>query len=297
MATISPGRAVVRTTPLVAVVALGLGGLVRVNGGPPRPAIAATVATALVMSVAIGQAPARLAWRLEEFADQVPGEPEADVAWHGEQRLEWPELGLTVEGNIYRYGLQDFAVHVGSTTRYLSPARPREAARTALEELGERPALDDVSDRLPSIYPRLAGLKTGALAAFLAAIAVGLGGPLVAGGVYPLWWWWWLVPVGGVVFGGARWLGLAHVRRGCRTLAEELSYAGVEPGTMDRTGGRLRLSFEFDTTGGSVPVRCLAVPYGTMTATRPVDGDETVSTRLPDPGAVVDRVATWRRQR
>ncbi|PSQ17050.1 hypothetical protein BRD02_03950 [Halobacteriales archaeon QS_8_69_73] len=56
------------------------GGLVRLNGDL-RPAVAVTAATALVMSVALGPAPARLAFRLETFAGQVPGEPEATVAW------------------------------------------------------------------------------------------------------------------------------------------------------------------------------------------------------------------------
>ena len=64
---------------LVAAVAAGLGGLVQLNGYL-RPAVAVTAVTVPVMSVALEQAPARLAFRLEAFAGQVPGEPEATVA-------------------------------------------------------------------------------------------------------------------------------------------------------------------------------------------------------------------------
>ena len=65
---------------LVAAVAVGPGGLVRPNGDL-RPAVVVTAATVPVMSVTLGQAAARLAFRLETFAGQVPGEPEATVAW------------------------------------------------------------------------------------------------------------------------------------------------------------------------------------------------------------------------
>lgn len=295
MATISPVRAAARPLPFVLAVSLLLGGALGLDGDP-LPAVAATVVCAVVMGAVVGQAPARLARRLDEFAGQVPGEPEVSIAWHGAGTLEWPDLGLTVEGNVHRYRLQDVTVHVGQETRFPSATRPREAARAALDELGEEPALAGPEDRLPSLYPREAGLLTGVLAAVLAGSAVGLGGPLVAGGVYPLWWWW-LVPVAGVVAGLVRWLGLAHVRRALRSLAAELGYAGTEVGTVDRTGGRLRLTFAVRTTDGSVPVRCLAVPYGRMTATHPTDSGENASTRLPDPGPMADRIATWRRRR
>lgn len=292
MAPVSPGRTLVRTLPLVAVISLVFGGFLWLQGDP-RAAVVATLVTGVAMGFVFGQAPARLAWRLQEFANQVPGDPDATVAWHGEQTLEWPNRELTVEGNIHRYRLQDFAVHVGSSTRYLSATRPREAARTALEELGEDPALDDPSDRLPSLYPRLAGLKIGFLASVLAAIAVGLGGPVVAGGVYPLYWWV-LIPAAGVLAGLGRWLGLAHTQQAFRSLAEELRYGGVEVGTIDRIGGWIRLEFVVHTSRGSVPVGCLAVPFGPITADHPTDPDDSVSTRLPNSTPIADRVARWR---
>lgn len=293
MAPIPPGRAALRTAPLVLVVSLGLGGLLA-SQGDLRPAVAATVVTAAAMAVVIGQAPARLAWRLQEFAGQVPGEPDAAIAGHGEQTLEWPDLGLTVEGNVHRYRLQDFGVQVGPTHRYLSAGRPREAARTALDELGEPPALTDPSDRLPSCYPRLAGLKFGFLVAVLAGMAIGLGGPILARGVYPLWWWA-LAPLVGGLAGSLRWLGLVHVRRAVRSLAAALQYGGVELERIDRTAGWLRLEFTAHTTVGDVPIRCIAVPYGPMTAAHPTDPDETVSTRLPDPMPIAERTGGWRR--
>lgn len=293
MAPIPPGRAAARTAPVVLVVSLALGGLLYLQGDP-RPAIAATLVCVVVMGVVVGQAPARLAWRLGEFASQVPGEPDATVAWRGEQTLEWPDLGLTVEGNIHRYRLQDFAVHTGDDVRYLAATRPREAARTALEELGEAPAFAGPDDRLPSLYPRLAGLLTGFLGAVLAGIAVGLGGPVVAGGVHPLWWWT-VIPAVGVLAGGTRWLGLAHARRCYRGVADDLYERGVEVDRMDRTGGRIRIAVTVHTDVGGVPTRCVAVPYGLITATDPTDPDEAVAGRLPDPTPLADGIAQWRR--
>jgi hypothetical protein len=294
MAPIPPSRVAVRTIPFVLVVAAALGSLVWLNG-EFLPALAATAAVVVVMTPAIAQAPARLAWRLEEFAVQVPGEPEASLAWHGEQTLEWPDLELVVEGQFHRYRLQDFVVHADGTTRFLSSSRPREAARHALEELDVDPALEDDRDRLPSFYPRIAGVKTGLLAAFLAAISVGLGSPLVAGGVYPQWWWA-LVPIVGVAVGGARWLGLAHARRAYATLLEELRYgSGLEVETLDRTGGRVRIDVVVHTGGGSVSTTCVAIPWGRLTAQRPNSPEDTVSSRLPDPAPVPDRIGPWLR--
>jgi hypothetical protein len=292
MAPIPPSRVAVRTIPFVLVVAAALGSLVWLNG-EFLPALVATAAVVVVMGPVIAQAPARLAWRLEEFADQVPGEPEAALAWHGEQTLEWPDLELVVEGQFHRYRLQDFVVHADGTTRFLSSSRPREAARRALDELGVEPALDDDSDRLPSLYPRIAGAKTGGLAAFLTAVAVGLGGPLVAGGVYPLWWWA-LVPVVGLTVGGARWLGLVHARRACATLVEELRYgSGLEVETVDRTDGWVRIDVVVHTGSGSVSTTAVAVPWGRLTARNPADTEDTVSARLPDSGPVADRIGAW----
>ena len=292
MAPIPPSRAAVRTIPFVLVVAAALGSLVWLNG-EFLPALVATAAVVVVMGPVIAQAPARLAWRLEEFADQVPGEPEASLAWHGEQTLEWPDLELVVEGQFHRYRLQDFVIHADGTTRFLSSSRPREAARRALDELGVEPALDDDSDRLPSLYPRIAGVKTGGLAAFLTAVAVWLGRPLVAGGVYPLWWWA-LVPVVGLTVWGARWLGLVHALRGYATLVEELRYgSGLEVETVDRTDGWVRIDIVVHTGSGSVSTTAVAVPWGRLTARNPADTEDTVSTRLPDSGPVADRIGAW----
>ena len=292
MAPIPPSRVAVRTIPFVLVVAAALGSLVWLNG-EFLPALVATAAVVVVMGPVIAQAPARLAWRLEEFADQVPGEPEASLAWHGEQTLEWPDLELVVEGQFHRYRLQDFVVHADGTTRFLSSSRPREAARRALDELGVEPALDDDSDRLPSLYPRIAGVKTGLLAAFLTAVAVGVGGPLVAGGAYPLWWWA-PVPVVGLTVGGARWLGLVHAGRACATLVEELRYgSGLEVETIDRTDGRVGIDVVVHTGTGSVSTTAVAVPWGRLTARNPADTEDTVSARLPDSGPVADRIGVW----
>ena len=294
MAPIPPSRVAVRTIPFVLVVAAALGSLVWLNG-EFLPALVATAAVVLVMGPVIAQAPARLAWRLEEFAEQVPAEPDAALAWHGEQTLEWPDLELVVEGQFHRYRLQDFVVHADGTTRFLSSSRPREAARRALDELGVEPALDDDSDRLPSLYPRIAGVKTGLLAAFLTAVAVGLGAPLVAGGVYPLWWWA-LVPVVGLTVGGARWLGLVHAGRACATLVEELRYgSGLEVETVDRTDGWVRIDVVVHTGSGSVSTTCLAVPWGRLTARSPTDPRDTVSARLPDAGSIAGRIGEWLR--
>ena len=155
MGVIPPSRVAIRTMPFVLVVAVALGSLVWLND-EFIPALVATAAVVVVMGPVIAHAPARFARQLEEFADQVPGEPGAGLAWHGEQTLEWPDLELVVEGQFHRYRLQDFLVHADSTTRFLSSSRPREAARRALDELGVEPALDDDSDRLPSLYPRIA---------------------------------------------------------------------------------------------------------------------------------------------
>ena len=294
MAPIPPSRVAVRTIPFVLVVAAALGSLVWLNG-EFLPALVATAAVVVVMGPVIAQAPARLAWRLEEFADQVPGEPEASLAWHGEQTLEWPDLELVVEGQFHRYRLQDFVVHADGTTRFLSSSRPREAARRALDELGVEPALDDDSDRLPSLYPRIAGVKTGGLAAFLTAVAVGVGEPLVAGGVYPLWWWA-PVPIVGLAFGLARWLGLTHARRGYATLVEELRYgSGLEVETVDRTDGRVRIDVVVHTGSGSVSTTAVAVPWGRLTARNPADTEDTISARLPDAGPIDDQIGAWLR--
>ena len=136
---------------------------------------------------------------------------------------------------------------------------------------------------------------TGLLAAFLTAVAVGLGGPFVAGGVYPLWWWA-LVPTVGLTVGGARWLGLTHARRGYATLVEELRYgSGLEVETVDRTDGRVRIDVVVHTGTGSVSTTAVALPRGQLTARNPADTEDTVSTRLPDSGPVADRIGDWLR--
>lgn len=231
------------------------------SSGEVVAGIVVATATVLVLLPAQLQAAARLSWRLREFAEQVPGEPTATETFLGDQALHWPELGLTVRGGTHRFRVTGLVAETDDRRWSLQLGRPREGARRVLEAIDREPTFEGLGDRLPSLYPRLSGMKVGAIATLLVLVGIALLGPILAAGRYPLRW---LAvgPLAGILVGWVRWSTIAGVRRALADLIDGLSAGGVRVETVDRLGGLVRLRFVAKTAAGPALVRCVAVPRG-----------------------------------
>lgn len=259
----SPWRASAGSFGLYVLAGGVFAALLWLNTGELLAGVVVATATVLVLFPAELQAASRLSWRLGEFAGQGPGAPAPEVSWWGDQSIHWPDLGLTVEGGVHRFRIAGLVARADGRTWDVQLSRPREGARRVLEDLGAEPAFEGSGDRLPSVYPRLSGLKAGVLATFVAAVAVGLGGPIVAGGTYPLPWLG-LPIAAGVLVGGLRWYGLRHARTTVRALCRGLSQGGLRVERVDRLEGLLQLTFAVGTPAGAGVVRSGAFPRGRL---------------------------------
>lgn len=291
MATTSPWRASSGVFVLFLVAGAGFGAVLWLGAGEPIAGLAVGVVTVLLIYPAELQAAFRLSWALREFAGQVPGEPVAEESRMGDQSLRWADLGLSVEGGTHRFRVTGLVAEAQAEGRTwdVRVSRPREGARRVLEDLDCEPAFDGVDERLPSVYPRLSAAKVGALVTFLGLVGVGLGGPVLAGGVYPLWWLW-VGPVAGLLAAGLRWAGLAGVRRALVALVEGLHESGVEFDRIDRLEGLLRLQFALRTPRGTATVTAFALPGGRLVVGQ---GDREREVRFGDARAVGRDLATW----
>lgn len=274
MALPSPWRASGVMLALGGGTGLVLGVVLRLDSGSLPAAVAVALVTALMLGGAELQAALRLNWALREFAGQVPGTPEASASPWGDQRVEWPDLGLAASGETHRFRVLGLDVETDGRGFGGSLHRPRETAREALAARGHAPAFDDPDDRLPSVYPRLSairvGVPVGAAALVLAALADLPASPTVAGGL----------PLGIVVLGGGvRWAGLAGVRRGLVALSAGLQEGGVAVEYVDLVGGLVAPAFAVHTDAGTAAVRCVAQPWGRLRATV---GDQSVRGRVVD---------------
>lgn len=259
----SPWRASAGSFLLYVLAGVVFAGLLWAESGELLAGVVVAAVTILLLFPAELQAASRLSWRLEEFARQVPGEPEPEESFWGDQSLHWPDLGLTVEGGTHRFRITGLVAEAEGRTWDVQFSRPREGARRVLAALGREPAFDGADDRFPSVYPRLSGLKAGLVTAFVAAVTVGLGGPIVAGGSYPLWWLG-LPLAAGALVGGVRWAGLRSAQTAVRGVCRGLSEGGIRHERVDRIEGLIRLTFAVRTPEGTGIVRCDAVPGGRL---------------------------------
>lgn len=285
MARPSPWRASAGAFALSVVVGVGFVVLIWRGGGNLAAGVFAGASSLLVVSLGELQAQYRLSHVLGEFAGQVPGEPEAESSWSGDQAVRWPDLGLAASGWTHRFTLRGLEVEVDDRVRYESVRRPREAARAALADRDRRPT----GSRLPSVYPRLSALRVGPPVVLGGAVLLVFGlalGPVVrtVGAT---------VLVGGLVLGVGRWAGLVRTRTGLASFAEGLEAGGVEVEHVDLVGGVFAPGFEVVTGSGRVPVRCVAHPWGRLRVTV---GDRTVEGRLHDGEAVGREVAALVRE-
>jgi hypothetical protein len=92
--------------------------------------------------------PAVGAWRglrvLDDFAEEVPGRPEARAPLLGYPSLAWPEHGVEAEVRTRGLSVMGLFVHVeGQGTAKAPTGDAREAARAALEGRLEHPQPPD----------------------------------------------------------------------------------------------------------------------------------------------------------
>lgn len=274
---------------LFALTGVVLGVILSLREGGPLAGVAVAGATVLVVYPAYLQAAYRLSWALGEFAGQVPGEPEPEESLMGDQSLRWPDLGLSVEGGTHRFRVTGLVAEADGRVWDVSPSRPREGARRVLEALDREPAFDSFADRLPSVYPGLSALKAGVWVTFVGLVAVALGGPVVAGGTYPLWWLAAAV-LAGVLAAAVRWAGLAGVREALVAFGDGLHEGGVELDRIDCIDGWVRLQFAVHAELGTVRLRCLGLPGGRLSVTH---DDRERTARRDDAGEVGRAVASW----
>lgn len=284
----SPWRASAGTLALFVGAAVVFGTLLWLQTGDVLAGFAAGSVVVLV-SLAELQAAFRLNRVLREFARQVPGEPEADQSYTGDQSLRWPDLGLAVEGWTHRFTVRGLEVDADGTPWDVSTWRPREGAREVLDHLGQEPAFARFEDRLPSIYPRVSALRVGVPAGFVAFVVVVFGGTLLLGDALPPWTYL-LAPAVGVLAGASRWAGLAGVRRALVALADGLHEGGVDLERIDLLEGVVRPEFAVRTTHGTATLRCVAHPWGRLRVTHL---DREREARLPAARAVGRDVAGW----
>jgi hypothetical protein len=285
----SPWRAAACSVGLYALAGVGFAAVLWVNTGEVLAGVAVGLVTTGLLATAEFQAAARLSWRLSEFAGQVPGEPESQVSVWGDQSLHWPALGLTVQGGTHRFLITGLVAEAEGRTWDVQFSRPRESARRVLADLGREPAFEGFDDRFPSVYPRLSGLKAGAVATLLGVLAVAIGGPAVAGGTYPAWWL--ASPLAaGVLVGGLRWAGLRSARAAVRAVCQGLRQGGIRVGSVDRIEGLVRLQFVVHTPEGTGVLRCDAVPGGRLAVSH---GDDERSGSTEEAAAMGRGLARW----
>lgn len=285
----SPWRASAGTLALFVGVAVVFGALLWLQRGDVLPGVAVGGIVVVLFGVAELQAAVRLNRVLREFGGQVPGEPESDQSYMGDQSVRWPDLGLAVEGWTHRFTVRGLEVTADGTYRDVSTWRPREGAREVLDDLGHEPSFDRFEERLPSIYPRVSALRVGVPAAVVAFVVVVFGGVQLVGGALPLWTYL-LAPTAGAVTAWVRWSGLAGVRRALVALADGLHEGGVELERIDLLEGVLRPEFAVRTSQGMATLRCVAHPRGRL---RVAHLDREREARLPAARAVGRDLAGW----
>lgn len=285
----SPWRASAGTLALFAGAAVVFGTLLWLQRGDVLAGVAVGGMVVVVFGFAELQAAFRLNRVLREFGGQVPGEPEADESYTGDQSVRWPDLGLAVEGWTHRYTVRGLEVTADGTYRDASTWRPREGAREVLDALGHEPSFDRFEERLPSIYPRVSALRVGVPAGFVAFVVVLGSGIHLAGGAPPLWTYL-LAPAAGAFAAWVRWSGLASVRRALVALADGLHEGGVELERIDLLEGVVRPEFAVRTSQGTATVRCVAHPWGRLHVAHL---DREREARLPAAGDVGRDLAGW----
>jgi len=285
----SPWRAASGVTGLFGALGAAFGVLVWVQDGT---LVAIPLLGGMLFAlggIAEGQAALRLNWTLREFAGQIPGEPDATVSRLGDQSLRWPALDLAIEGATHRFRVRGPTVTVDGAERSVPSTRPREAAREVLDQLDREPAFEHRTDRLPSIYPRLSGLRVGIPLGAGALVVVALAGSRLATIAPPLLWLGGALGFG-IVAGAIRWAGLARVRAGLLAFADGLADGGVTLERIDRREGGYRQQFAVRTPDGTVTLRCGTLPGGRLHA-RHVDRElERSLSEARDAGRAV---ASW----
>jgi hypothetical protein len=289
----SPWLASAGTVGILLAVGAVFGVVIRAESGDPFGLVAGPL-IALPLVLAELRAAFALSGLLREFASQVPGEPEAETSLLGDQRLDWPRLGLSVSGSTHRFQVQRSRVEFDGEEGMAVPAtRPREVAREALDRLDREPAFATRADRFPSIAPGRAGVWTGVIATVVVVFAVLAFGVAVGPDAFPP------VVLGVVVLGPlaglVRWAGLVSVRTALGGLVDGLEAEGVPLERIDRLEGGFRPAYAVRTSQGTVTVRCLALPRGRLSVSH-IDREREARLSLAeDVGREIAELLTGRR--
>lgn len=132
-----------RLTATCALQGLGLAlvvGLVLVGGAAALGAMTPT-SLALIVTLTLAFFALHSSWKMAQamvgFADVVPAEPRVQASPDG-ARMEWPALGLVVEGEAAVMREPDLEVRAGGEPMRAPVEQAPEIAREALETLGVR---------------------------------------------------------------------------------------------------------------------------------------------------------------